>query len=350
VGWPVQRDRTTNPCMTIDLNAHAEVGPNAVGIKTFELRNAQTSDRTLPVDVWYPAQASSDYDAHPEAAHPLNVPHRAQEGLPPAQGSFPLVVFSHGNSGYGRQTTSLMTHLASHGIAVAAPDHVGNTFLDSLKIDNEEDRKRVHFEARDHRPRDIHAVTDAVLAGIEGVANFDPGAVAVMGHSYGGWTSCKMPGIDSRIRAVCGLAPATEAFVGRKAFDEGELPFSGGQPTLLIAGTDDVLVDTETSVAKLFDRLGTPRALVGIDGADHFHFCDAIPMLHGLHEANKRPAQTRPTRPYEDLLEESRMQRVLGAIVTSFFKGVFDAGTDDPTAHLTSESLTRLDPAAIRLK
>jgi hypothetical protein len=66
--------------MTIDLNSHAEVGPNAVGIKTFELRNAQTSDRTLPVDVWYPAQASSNYDAHPEAAHPLNVPHRAQEG------------------------------------------------------------------------------------------------------------------------------------------------------------------------------------------------------------------------------------------------------------------------------
>ena len=336
--------------MPTNLTAHAERGRYAVGLASFELRNDRTADRLLPVDVWYPATESEDRNAHPEATHPLNAPHRAHENLEAAEGSFPLVVFSHGNSGYSRQSTFLMTHLASHGIAVAAPDHVGNTFLDSLAIKSEEERKRVHFEARAQRPQDILAVTDAVMSGNGAWPQLDLDAIAVLGHSFGGWTSCKMPGIDPRVHAVCGLAPASEPFVGRKAFEPDELPFRAELPTLLIAGNDDVLVDTDSSVAKLFERLERPRALVAIEGADHFHFCDAIPMLHGLHEANKRPAQTREARPYADLLKEERMHRLLNAIVTSFFRSVFDAGVDDPTAHLEEAELTRLDPAARRLR
>lgn len=302
-------------------------------------------ERLLPIDVWYPALPSDDMVKYPAADHPVHAPHRAQLNLAAADGRFPLVLFSHGNSGFRRQSTFLTTHLASWGMVVAAPDHVGNTLFDSLEVRSEEQRKSRHFEARHNRPRDILATTEAVLRSRGMGPLLDLNAVAALGHSYGGWTSLKMPGIDSRIRAVCGLAPASEPFVGRKAFGPGELPFSTTLPTLLIAGLDDVLVDIDTSVGPLYERLAHPCALVGIEGADHFHFCDNIALLHGLHEKNKRPLQTRATLPYAAMLPETRMHPALCALVASFFRSVFVEASSDPIAHFTGDRLAALDPA-----
>lgn len=336
--------------MPSDLIAQLQTGPFAVGLRSFELCDSSEPERKIPVDVWYPALPTGDEQANPPADHPLKAPHRAQMNLFPAEGCFPLVLFSHGNSGYRRQSTFLTTHLASWGIVVAAPDHSGNTFSDSLEIRSEEQRKRVHFEARRNRPRDMAAIAEAVLGTPGGGwPALDPGAVAALGHSYGGWTSLKLPGIDPRIRAVCGLAPASEPFVGRKAFAPGELPFSPPLPTLLIAGLADVLVDIDTSVRPLFERMAAPRALVGIEGVDHFHFCDSIALLHRLHEANPRPQATRETQPYDQLLPEDRVHPLLCALVGSFFRSVFDPETDDPTTQFSCEGLASLDPALLRI-
>ncbi len=332
-----------------DLVSLQAAGPFAVGLRSFEIPDPSATNRVLPVDVWYPAHPNCDEQAHEPADHPLKAPHRAHMDLEPAEGSFPLVLFSHGNSGYRRQSTFLTTHLASWGIVVAAPDHVGNTFFDSLEIQSEEQRKQRHFEARRNRPRDIATVANTILETRGGWPALDPDRIAALGHSYGGWTSLKMPAVDGRIRAVCGLAPASEPFVGRKAFAPGELPFSPSLPTLLIAGLDDVLVDVETSIRPLHERLAEPRALVGIEGADHFHFCDAVALLHRLHEANKRPLQTRTTRRYDELLPEDRMHTLLRALVTSFFRSVFDPDIGDPTRHLTPDNLAPLDPALRRV-
>ncbi len=336
--------------MPSDLNAQRQPGPHAVGLRSFELQDSSAAERVIPVDVWYPAIATGNDEANPPAEHPLKAPHRARMNLNPAEGRFPLVLFSHGNSGYRRQSTFLTTHLASWGIVVAAPDHSGNTFFDSAEIRSEEQRKRVHFEARRNRPRDMLATAGALFENPDAAwPALDPGAVAALGHSYGGWTSLKLPGLDSGIRAVCGLAPASEPFVGRKAFAPGELPFSPALPTLLVAGLDDVLVDIDTSVRPLFERMPAPRALVGIDRVDHFHFCDRIALLHGVHESNKRTQATRETRPYGELLQEDRMHPLICALVTSFFRGVFDPQIDDPTAHLSPEGLATLDPALHRI-
>lgn len=336
--------------MPSNLIAQLQTGPFAVGLRSFEVSDLDESDRRLPVDVWYPALPSSDEQKNPPAEHPLKAPHRAQLNLTPANGRFPLVLFSHGNSGYRRQSTFLTTHLASWGIVVAAPDHSGNTFFDSLEIRSEEQRKRVHFDARRNRPRDMAAVADAVLGKPDGNwPALDPDRVAALGHSYGGWTSLKLPGVGSNIRAVCGLAPASEPFVGRKAFAPGELPFSPPLPTLLIAGLDDVLVDIDNSVRPLFKRLASPRALIAIEGVDHFHFCDSVALLHGLHKANKRPQATRETRAYDRLLPEDRVHPLLCALVTSFFRSVFSTGIDDPTAQFSLEGLASLDPALQRI-
>jgi predicted dienelactone hydrolase len=333
--------------MSRSLADLAERGPHPVGLLTLELPDPEDLERTRPTDVWYPAAHLDDAAGSPPD-HPFGQPHRARLGLPPAQGPHPLVAFSHGNSGLSRQSTFLTTHLASWGMVVAGPDHSGNTFFEMLPVKERDDVVRVHLNARRNRPRDIDTVIETLLASRASWPEVDPKRVGILGHSYGGWTALKMPARNPRVGAVCGLAPASEPFVGRKAFEAGELPFARSIPTLLVAGVDDVLVDLETSVRPLFERLTEPRALVSVEGAAHFHFCDGTPLLHGFHEQNPRDNQPRPTRPYADLLPEDRMHRLLRALVTHFFRAAFE-GRADACSALSSRALRDLDRSLQRL-
>ncbi len=297
-------------------------GPHPVGVRTLEV---QSAGRTLPLDVWFPADprhAGQDLDPEAGAPHPFGQPHRAIPDAAPAEGEFPLIVFSHGNSGLRRQSTFLTTWLASRGYVVAAPDHVGNTFFEMLEL-GEEQRKAVHLDQREWRPQDLCVSIDAALK-LPGV---DASRIGALGHSFGGWAALKMPATDPRVGAVCGLAPVSEPFVGRKAFAPGELPFRAELPTLLIAGRDDVLVDLETSVRPLYARLGPNARLLVLEGLDHFHFCDGIALLHQRHFDNPRQDQPRPTRRLGELLPEARTQALLCALVGGYFEAAFG---DDP--------------------
>lgn len=328
------------------LSTAAARGPHPVGVVTREIASASDTARRLPLSVWYPAaEASEDREM---AGHPLSAPHDAVPDLEPLPGPLPLVLFSHGNSGLRLQSTFLMTHLASWGLVVAAPDHTGNTFQDMLAIQQEEERQRVHFEARRNRPEDLCAVLDCLVAGDAAWPEIDEGRIGSLGHSYGGWTALKTPGRDPRVGPVCGLAPASEPFVGRKAFDPGELPLPDGCPVLIVAGLADVLVDVGSSVAPLFERMADPCALVGVDRADHFHFCDAVPLLHQMHENNLRPRATRETLPYSETLPEARTHRLLRGLVSHFFRAAFE-DDGDPTEAFSEEALREFDEAAIRL-
>ena len=113
-------------------------GPHPVGVRTIDVPDA-ARDRVVPVEVWYPATdgyAGQDLDDATRDAFELmpGLPASRQDAVrdaEPAAGPFPAVVFSHGFAGHRRQTTHLCTHLASHGYAVAAPDHVERS-LDGL--------------------------------------------------------------------------------------------------------------------------------------------------------------------------------------------------------------------------
>ena len=305
-------------------------GPHPVGLVTVDTPDPLDPNRLLPIDVWYPASAEhAGIDLLPEhwADHPFAQPHRAVRGLAPRVENGPLLVFSHGNSGIRQQSTFLTTHLASHGYIVAAPDHVGNTFAEMQGIDADERRAR-HLAARANRPRDLSTTIERVLAAGDLVPPIDRDRIGALGHSFGGWTALKMPRQDARIRAVCGLAPAAEPFVGRSAFAAGELPLARDTPALLIAGIDDVLVELEASVLSLFARLGPRRAAVGIVGADHFHFCDGIPLLHAVHQNTPREGLERPILPYADLLDESAAQSIVCELVHGYFAAAFTGAAD----------------------
>ncbi len=326
------------------LESVARRGPHAAGVATLSVPDPENAGRSLATDVWYPAVDGPGEDAD----HPFGQRHHAREGLAAAPGPSPVLFFSHGSSGMRRQSTFLTTHLASWGFTVIAPDHAGNTFEEMAAITSEDERQRVHLEVRRNRPRDLDTAFDAVLAASGPWPSLDRERIGAFGHSFGGWTALKMPA-RGRVRAVCGLAPASEAFVGRRAFEPDELPLHDSIPALIVAGIDDVLVDLETSVQPLFDRLAAPRSLVGIEAADHFHFCDGIELLHSMHESNPRENQPRPTKPYEEQLSEERTHRILCALVTHFFRAVLVDGSPRGAIAPDEPELSRLDDALRRL-
>jgi dienelactone hydrolase len=338
------------PIDALPLADYAQPGPYRAGVVTLDLCDPEQPERRLPTDVWYPAEASG-FDRYPRASHPIRQHHEARDDAAPAAGRFPLVAFSHGNSGMRRQSTFLTTHLASWGMVVTAPDHTGNTFFEMARVRDDEERRSIHRRARSNRPRDLLTAIERVLDPAAAERGRWPAItddrIGALGHSYGGWTALKMPGRDARIGAVCGLAPASEPFVGRRAFEPEELPFRRPVPTLLVPALDDVLVDLDSSVWPLFARLGEPKALVAIRSADHFHFCDGLELLHGLHERNPRPKQTRPTQRYSALLPEARTHRATRALVAGFFAAALGKGAGLP--ELSTESLAALDSALDRL-
>lgn len=320
---------------------YAARGPHPVGVRTVELRDPSDPDRRLTTDLWYPAAADAD---GPEAEHPFGQPHRAVMDAPARSLAAPLVAFSHGNGGLRRQSTFLTTHLASWGFAVVAPDHAGNTFFDTLAHADDDERIAAHKLACTNRPRDVLAAVAAAEEGRFGDVAVDASHWLALGHSFGGWTATKLPALDARVAGVGLLAPASEPFVGSKAYRDGELPFERPTPTLVVAGLEDVLVDLDSSVRPLVRRLGPATELVGLEAADHFHFCDGIPLLHGRHAETIRPRQPRPALPYERTLEAARCQRSVAALVTwHFAHAVAGTGILDDTR------LAALDSAVQRL-
>jgi dienelactone hydrolase len=330
-------------------------GPHPVGVRTRTFVDREDAAREVPFDVWYPADRGSlEPDAVPGAHEAFPDPYGPAHLAPdPALGRWPLIAFSHGNSGVRRQSTFLLAHLASWGFAVVSADHVGNTLPETLG-QSEDARIAMHREARLYRPRDLARAIECALDDPSLGAHIDALRLGALGHSFGAWSILKLPLRAQRgelahaPRALCGLAPASEPFVGRSAFEPGELPLAGEVATLLVAGTDDVLVDLDTSVRPLFARLAKPAALIGVSGLDHFHFCNGVEFLHGAHHANPRRNQPRPTRPYVELLPEARTHRLLRALVTSFFRQVL-RDEAEPFALLGPDDLRTLDPTLERL-
>lgn len=301
------------------IDAFEKRGPYRVGLRELMLPSAAAKDRLLPTAVWYPALAEPQ--GPDDAPHPYGQTHRASLEIAPIDVDFPLILFSHGNSGSRHQSTFLTTHLASWGHVVAAPDHLGNNMEESRYRRTESELREAHVKARQNRPLDLLGVLRALLdeGPLPNLPSLLPERVGVCGHSFGGWTALKIPALDARVRAVCSLAPVSESFVGRNAFSAGELPLSRDLETLLVAAKDDVLVDLETGILPLHERLGAHTQLEIMNGADHFHFCDGIALLHELHENTPREHSIRPIRPFDELEGEAETHAFLNRSVTQFF-------------------------------
>jgi predicted dienelactone hydrolase len=179
----------------------------SAGCRSFSLCD-ESSGRTVALFVLYPS------DAPEQPAQVGSYTLDVASDAPISGGAFPLVVVSHGNGGSGVLYRSTALHLARNGYIVALPDHAGNT-----RGDNDLAGTAANLE---NRPRDVRLVVDWAFGASPFAAHLLAGAVAVIGHSLGGYTALAVAGAqpdgvaqqsaDERVRAVCCLRRRPRGF------------------------------------------------------------------------------------------------------------------------------------------
>lgn len=194
---------------------YAERGTFPVG-----LRDLTTGgEKPLEIRVWYPALEENHleetmYRYEIKMGAPLGkvtiatYPGQAMEeaAYDLSSGPYPLVILSPGFS-FGASTYAwLAEHLASYGFVVIAPEH--QEILDPAND---------LWQAAIHRPQDILSVLAFVEAQVETGGTFEgliaSERVAVLGHSYGGYTALAAAGArinTPAFKAHCEEATASE--------------------------------------------------------------------------------------------------------------------------------------------
>jgi predicted dienelactone hydrolase len=278
---------------------YGNAGPYAVGSVTVTMTD-RTGTRTLPVEIWYPADEAARAEA--EAGRPLEA---FEEGMratrlgelaaaapatcvrrtmhaaaaPAAATSatpWPVVIFSHCHTCTRYDMAEVMERLASHGIVVAAPDHVDNTLWDQL----EGTAVGVTTEFLAVRSSDVSSVLDRLLdpsaaelpADLRG--QLDASRVAVMGHSFGAATTGAVTRDDDRF--IAGLAVAAPISVlGPVSLASIEEPFG-----FLLMREDNSISEIGNRFIRMDAmRLSAAATVVEVDDAGHWSISDLCGLV-----------------------------------------------------------------------
>ena len=237
-----------------------------------------------------------------------------RSGVPDCSEPRPVVVFSHGNGGIRWQSLFLTERLAAHGYVVAAPDHAGNTLWDD---------SAPRSLVASTRPLDVAAAFDFVVDQYGDCVDEDAG-YAVVGHSFGGWTSLAVTGATVNVAEftaacesgdpwLCGLEAYIDGEFGDwqderawgavpmtpvGAHDFGEGLVDQDRPILLMSGDDDTLTSLEDQVEPIYRGVsGAPKSLAVLQGTGHYSFsqmCVLIASVNGCEDEFLPPEQAHP--------------------------------------------------------
>jgi predicted dienelactone hydrolase len=249
----------------------------------------------------------------------------------------PLVVISHG---LGEDQTTfqyLAEHLASHGYAVALPAHIQT---DATALTNllEGYSKPPSPTAAINRVQDISFILDQLEREPSTSKQINTQKVAVVGHSYGGFTALAVGGtvfdpgynpqacdlqrsstINISVFLQCSLMklpqpryelgdPRVGAIVAADAFTS--LVFSPASlqslrtPTLMLTGSADIVVPMVLEATPTYSQIGArDKYLVMLKGGTHF---SVLPPIEGgivtLPPALIGPSQTIGNRYFKALV------------------------------------------------
>ena len=133
-------------------------------------------ERTIPIEIWYPTEDTSGTPA----TYFMGVDEAVWERATPApsvyEGGYPVHLSSHGYQGWGANSAFLMSHFASHGWVVVAPNHIDNTL-----VDHASPLPIRHFV---HRPKDLTESLD-ILDTLDWEHPINTESVVLSGHSFG---------------------------------------------------------------------------------------------------------------------------------------------------------------------
>jgi predicted dienelactone hydrolase len=280
---------TDNSPTTIDIAeqalAYSEYGDFPVGVTTLQLAKGPK------VEIWYPAAAGTSgtetYDMRDFVGEgirailtgdtPSTYSYPAGRDALLADGSFPVVLFSHGVAGMRLQSSFLTSNLASWGMIVVSVDHPSRALENFLTGTATGDGG----DSVDDMLRGLELIT---TLGADATSRFnghvDAEKVAAVGHSAGGGTVLAAAA-DRRIDGYVSLAsgvfrggPAVEGATTTTA----PLP---GKPSFFIGGSVDALASFATLTQPAFEAAPSPSLLWEIEGAGHNAFDDFCTFGNG---------------------------------------------------------------------
>ena len=312
-----------------DAPDYAKHGPYWVGYKAIVI--GEGTDRPLDASIWYPALNPTG--AEEDITYTINtkIPVEGMDATEPIQGHallgaeidasgapYPLVVYSHGFAANAAWASAVLEHLASHGFIVVAPEHIEQFDSDWSEIPS----------ASIDRPADIKQTLDyaeqAAAPGGDLAGLLDMENVAVVGHSYGGYTALAMAGaqydleaFNARCAALAPDDPLTflcapivpreadmAARAGLEPMPEGLwpsvgdprvkaiLPIAGDSylfdkaglskitiPLMAIGGTADTGTPFDWGAEPAYTNASSARkALVAFEGGEHFLLASCADM------------------------------------------------------------------------
>ncbi len=255
---------------TLTAGAPLEAPHFPIGRRTISIVDPVRDNRTLAVDLWYPAAPSdaapSIYEVFPGVAFAGAA---AQHDAPPLSGQFPLIVLSHGRTGTRISYSMVCEALAARGAVVASSDHPGDTLFDWLTGTQSDDRTN-----EVNRVADANLLLDALLNGSASVpadvaAAIDHSRVALAGHSYGAYTAFAATagsrGVAPHpaVRAIIGFQPYTRSM-------SDALLARLGVPALLVVSEEDQVTPASIDSDRPWALLtGAPTWRLDLAGAGH---------------------------------------------------------------------------------
>lgn len=228
---------------------------------------------SFPVLIHYPTMDVST----PTNFGPFTIDVAVDGTIP--DGQFPLVIISHGNSGSQYLYRTISTHLATRGYIVAMPEHYGNNRRDNVLSKS--------VKNLEYRPQHLSLVIDFLLNDSDFHSQIDATRIAVIGHSFGGYTALAVAGgkaysmqaeeiatkRDHRVKAIVLMAPAAGYFSPDAALSAITVPI------LLYIGSQDHHTPKQWTADVILK--GVPNQelvrLREIQNAGHFSFISPFP-------------------------------------------------------------------------
>lgn len=304
-------------------------GPYAVGTKVYELidwdrpeaygvaespvdgeagEQVEELPRRLMVQVWYPSDSppgtepmlwNPDWDVVGPAlsrrlgfpsfmlSHVGEVRSHSFSNAPFLSGRFPVVIYSHGWTGFRTIALNQMESLASHGYVVIAVDHtygsIAVRFPDGEVVDFDPSAlpDKEGFDGDDYQEasvllvqtfaEDLDFVLDTLEAGPGGslgvvAAHADLDRIGLYGHSTGGGAAARICLTDPRCKALVGFDAWVEPLPDRILASEL------GVPSLFARSDEWRGVKNDGRLRGIAERSSTVSYWLGIQGASHNDF------------------------------------------------------------------------------
>lgn len=291
-------------------------GPEAIGTLTVEITDTERDEiygltpgpRRLNVQVWYPAQPvdglepgvwNADWDVvMPAMAANIGIPSwslnhtrytegNSFESLRVAEGTFPVVIYSHGWTGFRSIGLNQIETLVSHGYMVVAADHTYGAITtrfengDVVPLDanalpeeesvTEEEYGEASTELVDVFADDIITLINALELGEDGPfgsigASADLTRIGLYGHSTGGGAAVQVCLEEPRCDAALGLDAWVEPISDRR------ISVSATKPAMYIRSDDWRGTENDAVLRGIAERSEEVTYWIGVEGARHNDF------------------------------------------------------------------------------